>query len=938
MTRDADLTDIMQIETNASSLAFVEQLYADFLRDPGAVSDEWREFFERMHSTVGNGGLPMEPKARARSIFHAAPGVRDGSPEHEDVAVLQRLVEQLIRNYRVRGHIVAQVDPLGRPRPEPPELDPAYFGITEADLDRRVSIESPGGRDTRTVCEVYQRMRNTYCRYVGAQFMHIDDLHVREWLQRRMESTENRIELGRSEQLRILTRLTDAVIFEEFLQKKYVGAKSFSLEGAETLIPLLGTAIERAASLGFDEVVMGMPHRGRLNVLANILGKSPQLIFREFEDLDPSLYIGGGDVKYHLGHTLRDYRTPEGRLIQVGLAFNPSHLEYVDPLVLGRGRAKQDRIGDAHHTRVLTMMIHGDAAFAGEGVVQETLNLSELAGYSTGGTLHVIINNQLGFTTPPEQGRSSVYATDVAKMLQIPIFHVNGERPEAVAQVVHLALDFRTTFQRDVVIDMYCYRRRGHNEGDEPSFTQPLMYEAINKRESVRDAYLSHLLELGGVTREEADRIADQRRQRLERELSVARSETYMRPDEEMTGVWEGYFGGPEAGVEEVATGVPKERLMKLLRRLTVVPEGFHLNPKLERPMQQRRQMAEGKRPLDWSAAEALAFASLATEGLRVRLAGQDSERGTFSQRHAVLHDTKTGQRYCPLEHLTAGQAPVTIMNSTLSEAAALGFEYGYSLAMPDALVAWEAQFGDFANAAQVIIDQFITSAEDKWHRYSGLVLLLPHGFEGQGPEHSSARLERFLTLAAEDNIQVVQPTTPAQYFHVLRRQVIRPWRKPLVVLTPKSLLRHPACVSSLEELATGGFQRVLAEPPKGRAAGRVMLCTGKIYYELVQERERLGRDDVAIVRVEQLYPFPIEQLRAAVAPYADGTPVVWVQDEPRNMGAWPFLAQRFGGQLFERLPLTAATRAESASPATGSAAAHRIEQKQLITQAFGGA
>lgn len=919
---------------HAQSLAFVEELFADYLRDPASVPADWRSHFD--HQSANLDPLNVVP-VETRPAQVPTPSTH--APSNGDLAVLQHRVDELIRNYRVRGHIAAQLDPLGQTHPAPPEIELAHVGIQESDLDKHVSFGRGSSATKQTVREILRRMRSTYCRYIGVQFMHIDDLTVRDWLQARMESGENRVDLPRDAQLRILTRLTDAVIFEEFLQKKYTGAKSFSLEGAETLIPLLELAIERASELGAEEIVMGMPHRGRLNVLANILGKSAQQIFREFEDLDPAAYMGGGDVKYHLGHTNRRYHTASGRTLQVGMAFNPSHLEFVNPLVLGRARAKQDRNGDTKHDRLMTILMHGDAAFAGEGVVQETLNLSQLAPYATGGTLHIVVNNQIGFTTTPEEDRSCFYATDVAKMLQIPIFHVNGEHPEAVAQVVHLALDFRAKFHRDVVIDMYCYRRRGHNEGDEPSFTQPLLYKTIAKRKPVRDGYLEHLLSLGGVTQAEADRIAEQRRMILEEALSEARSEDYRRPNEVPTGVWEGYYGGPEREADETHTGLDQERASKLIQRLTALPEGFRLHPKLERFQSGRKEMALGKRPLDWAAAEALAFASIATEGFTLRLTGQDSERGTFSQRHSVLHDVETGRKYSPLEHVADGQAPVLIANSPLSEIAVLGFEFGYSLGCPDGLIAWEAQFGDFVNAAQVVIDQFITSAEDKWHQWTGLTLLLPHGFEGQGPEHSSARLERFLGLAAEDNLQIVQPTTPAQYFHVLRRQVLRPWRKPLIVFTPKSLLRLPECVSTLADIASPGFQRVLGDPSltPGTPVDRVLLCNGKVYYDLVKQRTQLGRKDVAIVRVEQLYPFPATALRSALAQFADGTPAVWVQDEPSNMGAWPYLHARIGSHVFGRLPLHLASRVESASPATGSHNAHKIEQDQLLTHAFGG-
>ncbi|MCZ7638215.1 MAG: 2-oxoglutarate dehydrogenase E1 component [Verrucomicrobia bacterium] len=594
-----------------------------------------------------------------------------------------------------------------------------------------------------------------------------------------------RADLSRDLQLRIFTRLTDAIVFEQFVRKKFVGAKSFSLEGGESLIPLLDLAIGKASELGVDEIVVGMAHRGRLNVLANIIGKSPREIFREFEDKDPDLFLGGGDVKYHMGYS-SDYLTAAGRRVHLSLCFNPSHLEFVNPVALGRVRAKQDRARDQNRSRVLTCLIHGDAAFIGEGVVQETLNLSRLPGYSTGGTIHIIVNNQIGFTTPPGEGRSTLYATSIARMLPVPLFHVNGEDPEAVARCIQLALDFRQEFKLDAVIDMYCYRRLGHNEGDEPSFTQPALYRLIEQRPSVRDAYLARLLRLGGITRDEADEIVRKRYDWLEQHLGEARSSYCGLPPSSLAGVWRGYQGGPEPADPGPGTGVPAGRLRHYLERLTAVPDDFTVHPKLQRVLEQRREMAAGNRPLDWAAAEALALASLADTGCRVRLSGQDSERGTFSHRHAVWHDYETSVKYCPLQHLGEHQAPVEIYNSPLSEVGVLGFEYGYSLDMPDALVLWEAQFGDFVNVAQVIIDQFLASGEDKWRRLTGLVLLLPHGFEGAGPEHSSARPERFLSLAAEDNLQVAQPSTPAQFFHLLRRQALRKWRKPLIVLTPE--------------------------------------------------------------------------------------------------------------------------------------------------------
>jgi 2-oxoglutarate dehydrogenase E1 component len=906
------------------NLSFLEGLYADYLRDRDSVMPEWRDYFDRLGNGDGD-GVKFGPSFRPFSLFNP-PSAR---PVDGVLEAKQERVDQLIRAYRFRGHMIARINPLGFPRSYPPELDPKFYGLTPMDMDQVFSCETlvPHGR--LTLGQILDRLWNTYCRSIGVEYMHIDAPSVRQWLQERMEWTQNRLELSREEQIRILTRLTDAASFEEFVRKKFVGAKSFSLEGSESLIPLLDLAIERAGEQGVREIVLGMAHRGRLNVLANIMGKNPRRIFREFADADAKLFVGGGDVKYHLGHST-DWQTSGGQKIHLSLCFNPSHLEFVDPVVLGRVRAKQDRFRDQERRLGLALMIHGDAAFAGQGVIQEILNMSQLGAYAVGGTLHVVVNNQIGFTTGPEEGRSTTYATDVAKMLQIPIFHVNGEDPEAVAQVVKLAMDFRQTFRRDVVIDMHAYRRLGHNESDEPSFTQPVLYDAIKKRKPVREAYVERLLTLQGITQKEADEIVTRRHELLEKELSRSREKAASQ-NEQPAGLWAPFIGGPEPA-EEPQTGVEAERLSRWLEALTVLPEGFHPHTKIKKWLETRREMARGKEPLDWSAAEALAFASLACEGHRVRLTGQDTARGTFSQRHATLHDHKDGRTYTPLEHVARGQAPVEIKNSSLSESGVLGFEYGYSLDYPDGFVGWEAQFGDFVNAAQVIVDQFISSAEDKWRRLSGLVMLLPHGFEGAGPEHSSARLERFLTIAAEDNIQVACPTTPAQYFHCLRRQVVRPWRKPLVVMTPKSLLRHPKVVSTLADCAQGSFQRVLPDTTAPKAK-RILLCTGKVFYELDKFREDNNRSDVAIVRVEQLYPLRLEQLQAALAAYPSDVPAIWVQEEPENMGAWRHILVQFGPRL--NRPFSGIYRPASASPATGSAASHRAEQIELIEAAF---
>ena len=918
------------------SLAYLEGLYADYFRDPASISPEWQSYFAGW--TNGESAAPP-PVFRPYSIFNPPTAqLGGGAPSREpEVAGLQERVDALIRSYRSRGHIIAQIDPLRQPKESPPELALAYHGLAEADLDRLFACATLEPNGLLPLREIIERLRNTYCRSIGVQFMHIDDYAIRYWLQERMEQAQNRLGLSRAEQLRILTRLTDAVVFEEFIRKKFIGAKSFSLEGCESLIPLLELAIEHAGKQGVTGIVLGMAHRGRLNVLANILGKSPRAIFREFADTDPKLQLGGGDVKYHLGYS-NDWRTAFGQTVHLSLCSNPSHLEFVNPVAAGRVRIRQDCGGDVERNHNLLLLIHGDAAFVGEGVVQETLNLSRLPGYTVGGAVHIVVNNQIGFTTSPNEGRSAMYATSVAKMLPAPIFHVNGEDPEAVAQCVQLALTFRAKFKLDVVIDMYGYRRLGHNESDEPTFTQPLLYRRIAEREPVREGYLEHLLKLGEVTRAEADEIAERRQALLEQNLAESRRLPPPPSDTPLTLGGQIYMGGPEP-TEEVATGADRQTLATLLAAQTQLPGDFQPHPKIQKILEARREMAATGLALDWAAAESLAFATLATQGVRVRLSGQDCERGTFSHRHAVLHDFSDGHLYTPLQHLAAKQSPVEFHNSPLSETGVLGFEYGYSLDCPGGLILWEAQFGDFANAAQVIVDQFIISGEKKWGHLSGLVLLLPHGLEGMGPEHSSARLERFLRLAAEDNIQVANPTTPAQYFHLLRRQALRRWRKPLVVMTPKSLLRHPKSVSTLDELATGRFQRIIPDEMPDAVASkinRVLVCSGKIYFELAEQREKLKRADVVIVRVEQLYPLPDNLVQSAVTKYREGTPVFWVQEEPANMGAWYDFRVRYGDRLFGRWPFAVISRPASASPACGSAKAHKREQAALIAQAFG--
>lgn len=959
---------------NSYSLEYIDDLYVQYVRDPSSVSETWRQYFEQF-LLVGNTTITAAPSPTSRSsqsrggasqgsentqsivqqdnfsqpgpLKHetgssdsvSATGTPAGHINTEEAIWLSKIqdrVNNLVREYRVRGHLIADLDPLGFPRPDRPNLSPEVYGLSKEDLQRPFQANTLEDVMGGTLDAILTRLHNTYCRSIGAQFMHIDRRNIRDWLQRRMETTENRLELSHEVQRRIYARLADATIFEEFVRRKFVGAKTFSLEGAETLIPMLDLALEKAGQHNVKEVIMGMAHRGRLNVMANILKKRAMNIFWSFDDPDPESSRGGGDVRYHLGYS-SDWKTASGDSIHISLCFNPSHLEFVNTVAQGRTRCKQDRMEDDRGD-AMTILIHGDAAFAGEGVVQETLNLSELLGYRTGGTLHIVVNNQVGFTTEPKEGRSTTYATDIAKMLQVPIFHVNGEDPEAVAQVVSLAMDFRKEFHRDVVIDLYAYRRWGHNEGDEPRFTQPVMYNEIDRRDSVRQQYLNRLLKLGEISAEEAEEIQKDRTEKLESEFAASKNEEFVPDTQTLAANWSDYYGGPEP-TEETDTSVELKRLGELIDSLTRLPRGFASNKKLKRPMTQRREMAAGKKSLDWATAEAAAFASLLASGHPIRMTGQDCERGTFSQRHAVLHDTKSGEAYTPLKHVSDDQASLQLFNSPLSEAGVLGFEYGYSLDNPDGLTIWEAQFGDFWNCAQVIVDQFIASAEDKWNRLSGLVMLLPHGFEGQGPEHCSARPERFLAMAAEQNIQVVQPTTPAQYFHVLRRQVIRKWRKPLIVLTPKSLLRHPKCISPLEIVAGGSFKKILPDRkvPLGKAK-RLLMCTGKVYYDLLAARSarKAKAKDVAIMRIEQLYPLSIEEIMTSLNELPEGTDIAWVQEEPTNMGAWPYLKLNFIDEMRTRYNVHRVSRVESASPSTGSMAAHKLEQADLMENAFG--
>ncbi len=847
----------------------------------------------------------------------------------------QARVLQLIRAYRVRGHLWADLDPLGSERVPQQELELSHYGLTVWDLDRKfIAGGLAGNHGTLALRDILDTVRETYCRHLGVEYMHIQEPEMRAWLQERMESTRNGGPLSQEAQRRILSHLNAAEAFERFLHTSYVGHKRFSLEGAETLIPMLDALFGDAAERGVEEAFLGMAHRGRLNVLANVLGVSYGQIFREFEgEVDPASSHGSGDVKYHLGAT-GVHVCPDGRRVRVVLASNPSHLEAVDPVVEGMARARQDLLGDVARMRVLPVLIHGDAAFSGQGVVAETLNLSQLKGYRTGGTVHIVINNQIGFTTGPVDQRSSPYATDVARGVQAPIFHVNGDHPEDAVRVIRLALAFRQTFKRDVVVDLVCYRRWGHNEADDPSYTHPLLYAKIKSHRSTRKLYTEQLLRRGDIDVEAAEESLESFHALLTKAHEEVREAVQTVPALPARG---SEIALEVASLHATSTGVARERLETVLAGLDRLPEGFAPHPKLLALLSRRRERFESGR-IDWSLAETLAFGSLVLDGTRVRLSGEDSGRGTFSQRHAVLYDHATGHGYTPLAHLDDGQAPFHVHDSLLSEFAVLGFEYGYSVLCPDALVLWEAQFGDFVNGAQVILDQFIASARVKWGQTSGVVLLLPHGHEGQGPEHSSARLERFLQQCAEGNLQVACPSSPAQYFHLLRRQARATERRPLVVLTPKSFLRHPGAISKAEDLVSGHFQEVQDDPSASPAlVRRLVLCSGKMFWDLREPLEDARPRGIALARIEQFYPYPAEHLRALLSRYAGARDVVWAQEEPRNMGAWTFLEERLSADLRPGQTLRYVGRPRSSSPATGSHKRHAAEQDALVREVLSG-
>ncbi len=933
--------------------AFLERQYARFLENPEALDPSWRNFFADLGDDVSSalGAMQGASWATPGGPFVTSVEAEDAdrkpakktpaaSAEALRSATLDSLrALMLIRSYRVRGHLNAKLDPLGLEGRDPhPELDPATYGFTEADMDRPIFIDNVLGLEMATMREIEQVLRLTYSRSIGYEFMHIQYPDQKAWIQERIEGNNYRPRFTAEGRHKILEQLTHAEGFEKFLHLKYTGTKRFGCDGSESLVPLLEAINKRAALSGVKEIVIGMPHRGRLNVLANVMAKPYLKIFSEFQgtSANPDDVQGSGDVKYHLG-TSAD-REFDGVKVHLSLSANPSHLEAVNPVVLGKARAKQLQLQDADRTEVLSILMHGDAAFAGQGVVAECLALSDLKGYRTGGTIHVIVNNQIGFTTSPGYSRSSPYPSDIAKGVQAPIFHVNGDDPEAVVHVARLATEFRQTFHRDVVIDMFCYRRHGHNEGDEPAFTQPIMYRRIREHPTTREIYAQALEKGGHIKPGEAEALREAFQAKLEDDFAAASNFKPNKADW-LEGVWKGLrVASGEARRGKTAVG--DKLIRKVGQALTTVPESFNLHRTIQRQLDAKKQAIESGEGIDWATAEALAFGTLLAEGHGVRLSGQDSQRGTFSQRHAVLIDQESEERYISLEHISEDQATFEVVDSMLSEFAVLGFEYGYSQTAPNSLVLWEGQFGDFANGAQVIVDQFITSGESKWLRMSGLVMLLPHGYEGQGPEHSSARLERYLQLCAEDNIQVANCTTPANYFHILRRQVHRDFRKPLVLMTPKSLLRHKRAVSRVEEL-TGKttFHRVLWDDcavDKDYKIKRVAICSGKIYYDLLEEREKNGIRNVVVLRAEQLYPFPYRSLTKELRRYPNAE-IVWCQEEPKNQGSWFFVAPRLEeilhalGRKGERIRYYG--RPESASTATGLLKKHLEEQAKIVRE-----
>lgn len=911
--------------------AYIEDIYEDYLNDPASVDESWREIFD----SLPKADITEQPHSQTRDYFRRL--AKDSTRYHTSVSdpamdSKQVKVLQLINAFRFRGHQNANLDPLGLWKQEPvPDLDPAFHNLTKADFDETFNVGSFAiGRETMQLSELFDALKRIYCGSIGAEYMHITNTEEKRWLQQRLESVDVSKLFSADEKRRFLADLTAAEGLERYLGAKFPGAKRFSLEGGDSLIPMLKDLIRHAGKQDTREVVLGMAHRGRLNVLVNLFGKKPADLFDEFAGKHKD-HLGTGDVKYHQGFS-SDFVT-EGAQVHLALAFNPSHLEIVSPVVIGSVRARRDRLPENLSKMVLPITIHGDSAVTGQGIVQETLNMSQARGYEVGGTVRIVINNQIGFTTSnPKDTRSTEYCTDIMKMVQAPIFHVNADDPEAVAFVTRLALDFRNTFNRDVMIDLVCYRRHGHNEADEPSATQPMMYQKIKQHPTPRKIYGDKLIAEGVVAAGDVTEMVNMYRDAMDRGDCVVEE---WREIGKAALTWEPYLN--HNWNDSYANKVELKRLSDLARRISTVPEEVHMHPRVEKIYTDRAEMAEGNKLLDWGAAENLAYATLVDEGVPVRLSGEDAGRGTFFHRHAVIHNQSNGSCYVPLMNVHNAQGRFNVWDSVLSEEAVLAFEYGYATTDPRGLTIWEAQFGDFANVAQVVIDQFISSGEQKWGRMCGLVMLLPHGYEGQGPEHSSARLERYLQLCAEQNMQVCVPSTPAQVYHMLRRQALRGMRRPLIVMSPKSLLRHPLAVSSLEELAEGRFEAVIGEADDLNPADvkRVVLCSGKVYYDLLEQRRKNNQTDVAIIRIEQLYPFPHEDIHAILAPFSHVKDFVWCQEEPLNQGAWYCCQHNFRDAVPAGASLRYAGRPASASPAVGYTSVHQQQQQELVNDAL---
>ena len=958
-----------------SNSSYIEQMYEKFCNDPNQLPDSWKQYFDALgeekelinKETNGASWAPKKIKSNvdidldtyekfipSNLSYSIEEKIKKEKPQSSPIELEQSTKDSvraimMIRAYRIRGHLQADLDPLGLIKKENcPELLPETYGFTENDLDKKIFLDEVLGLKYATLREILEILNRTYCSNIGIEFMHMTDPEEKSWIQQRIEGKDKEIQFTERGRKAILNRLIEAEGFEKYLAKKYVGTKRFGLDGCESLIPAMEQIIKRGGALGCKEVKIGMPHRGRLNILTNVIQKPLKKIFKEFSG-DPGIASGGvsGDVKYHLGASAN--REFDNNLVHVSLTANPSHLEAVNPVVLGQVRAKQDYHDDAERNKVIPILLHGDAAFAGQGIVAECFAMSGLTGHNIGGTIHIIVNNQIGFTTQPEFSRSSPYPSEVAKMVQAPIFHVNGDDPEAVTYCAKVATEYRQKFKRDVVLDIFCYRKYGHNEGDEPSFTQPLMYKKIKEHPSTLQKFADRLISEKVLTKEEFEDEKNAYQKRLDEEFEASKS--YISNEHDwFTGVWSKFT--TELGHDRRGdTGIEIEKIKNLGKKLAYIPEGFNAHKTISRIYDARSKMFETGKDFDWAMAETLAFASLADEGYGVRLVGQDSVRGTFSQRHAAINDQITGERYYPLKHISNEQGQVEIIDSLLSEMGVLGFEYGYSLTDPDTLVLWEAQFGDFANGAQVIFDQFISSGEKKWTRASGLVMLLPHGYEGQGPEHSSARLERYLQACAQENIQVVNCTTPANYFHVLRRQIHRTFRKPLVVFTPKSLLRHKRCISEIEDFTKqNSFHRVLSDRAEYSAYNliplakddeieKVILCSGKVYFDLVDERENLKANKVQIVRIEQLYPFPVKTLARHISRFKNAKKFVWCQEEPYNMGAWnhvePYINRTLEYIKANSTKVIYTGRTPSASPATGFLKKHLAQQLEIVNKAI---